>query len=153
MSFSPPLINPTNGLPESEYSTTRDQPFRLRWFRFYEDGPLSFPLSPSVDAIWPAQSLACQRVGKPQLCYGATASLPATLHPFRLGGHFLPRFPTRGFGLSYECNVITRGPVVLFAPSCMTLPSLEDVPPQSLIAPSLCPSHILLLRDGRPCLR
>jgi hypothetical protein len=54
---------------------------------------------------------------------------------------------------SYECNAITRGPVILLAPSCMTLPSLEDVPPQSLIAPSLCPSRIRLLRDGRQCLR
>src|SRR5258708_38727019 len=31
-------------------------------------------LSPSPDAIWPAKSLACQRGGKLQLCYGATAS-------------------------------------------------------------------------------
>jgi hypothetical protein len=94
MSFSPPLINPTNGLPESEYSTTRDQPFRSRWFRFHEDGPLSFPLSPSVDAIWPAQSLACQHVGKPQLCYGATASRSQQLFiPSDWAAIFFPDFP------------------------------------------------------------
>jgi hypothetical protein len=33
----------------------------------------------SSDAIWPAQSLTCQRGGKSQLCYGAIAS-PSPQH-------------------------------------------------------------------------
>jgi hypothetical protein len=41
--------------------------------------------SPSPDAIWPAKSLACQRGGKLQLCYGATAS--------RSPQHSFPKMP------------------------------------------------------------
>src|SRR5258705_10575105 len=41
--------------------------------------------SASTDAIWPAQSLTCQRGGKLQLCYGATASRsPQHLFPTML---------------------------------------------------------------------
>jgi hypothetical protein len=90
MSFSPPLINPTNRLPESEYSTTRDQPFRSRWFRFHEDAAVISPFAFSRRDL----AIACQRVGKPQLCYGATASRSQQLFiPSDWAAIFFPDFP------------------------------------------------------------